>query len=109
MGYAMQNGVRGGAKLWSGATPSISRSVLHRVLTLLRVVAPSTYSWEAVRVGQATELALIPGVSIATILATGEWRLAAGPAYLRPEVCTQRLSWQAPEASDAEDDYASRA
>ena len=105
MGYAMQNGVRGGAKLWSGATPSISLSALHRVLTLLRVVAPSTYSWKAVRAGHATELALTPGVSIATIMAKGEWRSAAVLAYLRPEdVHTASFVAKALEDSDAEEE-----
>ena len=52
--YIEQQRIRVGAPLWPGATPAISLAALQRVLTLLRVAAPTSYTWKAVRAGRAT-------------------------------------------------------
>ena len=94
-----------GTRLWPGVTAAVSLSALQRVLTLLGVVAPTTYTWKAIRAGHATELATTPGVSIAEVMAKGEWSSTAVLAYLRPEdVHTASFVAHALEASDAEDD-----
>ena len=92
------------------ATPTISLAALQRVLTLLGVAAPSTYTWKSVRAGHATELALTPGVSLATILSKGEWKSSAVLAYVRPEdMHVPTFMAQTLEQSDAEDGCVGRA
>ena len=105
MQWAALNDVPPGIRLWPGVTAAVTLSALQRVLTLLGVVAPTTYTWKAVRAGHATELATTPGVSIAEVMAKGEWSSTAVLAYLRPEdVHTASFVAHALEASDAEDD-----
>ena len=104
MTWARENHVQPGFPLWPGVSAAVSLSALHRVLTLLGLVAPTTYTWKAVRAGRATELATTPGVSLAEVMKQGEWSSAAVLAYLRPEdVHTQAFVAHALEASDAED------
>ena len=98
-------GIRVGAKLWPGATPAISLAALQRILTLLGVVAPTSYTWKAVRAGHATELALTPSVSLADLMRRGEWRSGSVLAYVRPEdVHVPSFVAQTLEMSDAEPD-----
>ena len=100
-----QQRIRVGAPLWPGATPAISLAALQRVLTLLGVAAPTSYTWKAVRAGHATELALTPGVSLADIMKRGEWRSGSVLAYVRPDdVHVPTFVAQTLEMSDAEAD-----
>ena len=103
--YIEQQRIRVGAPLWPGATPAISLAALQRVLTLLGVAAPTSYTWKAVRAGHATELALTPGVSLADIMKRGEWRSGSVLAYVRPDdVHVPTFVAQTLEMSDAEAD-----
>ena len=103
--YIAQQRIRVGAPLWPGATPAISLAALQRVLTLLRVAAPTSYTWKAVRAGHATELALTPGVSLADIMKRGEWRSGSVLAYVRPDdVHVPTFGAQTMDMSDAEAD-----
>ena len=83
----------------------VSLSALQHALTWLGVAAPTTYTWKAVRAGHATELATTPGVSIAEVMAQGDWSLTAVLAHLRPEdVHSASFVAHALAASDAEID-----
>ena len=83
--YVTQRSITIGAAIFPEATPHRSISVHRQAFSLLGLPAPEAWTWKCVRAGKATEMAKTPGVSLAAVMAAGEWRSRAVLAYIHPE------------------------
>ena len=83
--YVTQRSITNGATIFPEATLHRSISVHRQALSLLGVPAPDAWTWKCVRAGKATDMAMTPGVSLAAVMAAGEWRSRAVLAYIQPD------------------------
>ena len=84
---------------------SDSLAALQRILTLLRVAAPSAIHQEGSEGRATTALALPPGLHLADIMRRSDWRSGSVLAYVRPDdVHVPTFVAQTLDMSDAEAD-----